>query len=94
MKKRRLTIFLSIAAILLLIPFLAMQFSDEVSWSLFDFLIAGFLFVSSAFLIDFILNKVRKKSYRILLSLVVLLLLVILWVELAVGIFGSVIAGT
>lgn len=42
-QKQQSTIIYSIAGILLSIPFFAMQFTDEVRWNWFDFLIGGIL---------------------------------------------------
>lgn len=91
-KKRRIVLY-AIASILLLVPLVAMQFSKEVNWSLSDFLIGGFLLFGTATVIDFILRIIKKKSHRIILSIVTLLVLMIIWGELAVGIFGTPFAG-
>lgn len=93
-QKQQSTIIYSIAGILLSIPFFAMQFTDEVRWNWFDFLIGGILLFSTAFGIDFTLRKVKSTKNRILLVIGILLVLFLIWAELAVGIFGSPIAGS
>jgi len=40
----------SVAAILLLLPMAAMQFTDEVNWSLADFVVFGALWLASVWL--------------------------------------------
>ena len=40
---KRFYAILVIVLILLLIPLVAMQFTNEVNWSLFDFIVAGIL---------------------------------------------------
>jgi hypothetical protein len=70
-----------------------MQFSNEVNWSVMDFVIAGVLLFGASLVIELELRKVKKNKYRILICGIILLLLFLLWAELAVGIFGSPIAG-
>jgi hypothetical protein len=94
MKNKRLIIFSAIVVIPLLIPLIAMQFSTEVNWTLFDFIVATVLLFSAAMAIDLIIRKVKGKTYRIIFSVVVLVVFLLIWAEIAVGIFGTPIAGT
>ncbi|QCK16552.1 hypothetical protein [Mangrovivirga cuniculi] len=94
MKNSRLIFILSLVAVLLLIPFTAMQFTTEVSWSLFDFIVMGILLTGTGLVIELILRKVKGFKYRLILCLAILGLFFLVWVELAVGIFGTPIAGT
>ncbi|MEL0318398.1 MAG: hypothetical protein VW979_05025 [Flavobacteriaceae bacterium] len=80
--------------LLLLIPLTAMQFSSEVNWSLFDFVIMGFLLLALGFGIRFIRNKKSVLKYPLLMIIAVVVLFFIIWAELAVGIFGSPFAGS
>jgi hypothetical protein len=75
------------AAILLLIPIIAMQFTDEVNWNLFDFIIAGILLFSIGFACELVLKKVKNIFHRLLLFIMLLAVFFIVWAELAVGIF-------
>jgi uncharacterized membrane protein len=70
-----------------------MQFTNEVNWSIMDFLIAGVLLFGTGLTIEFVLRKVKTRKNRILVCGIIILLLLLLWTELAVGIFGSPIAG-
>lgn len=92
-KQRSIAIY-SMAAVLLAIPFIAMKFTQEVNWSGFDFLIAGTLLFSTAFIINLVLNKVKTNGKRMFLVLVILLVLFLIWAELAVGLFGTPFAGS
>jgi len=83
---KRLQPILIIAGLVLLIPFIAMQFTDEVNWGVMDFVIAGALLLISGFLIDLIFRKTKNRNYRIIFCLAVVLLLLLVWAELAVGI--------
>ncbi len=89
----RLTILMSIATLLLFIPFIAMFFTKEVNWGLFDFVMAAVLLYGTGLLFELVLRKVRKPVYRIVICAVILVLLLVIWIELAVGIFGTAIAG-
>lgn len=91
--KRLFGIVISVG-ILLLIPLIAMQFSDEVNWKLADFVIAGVLLLVTGLICEFVMRKVRKKENRIALIVVIIALLLLIWAELAVGIFGTPLAGS
>lgn len=94
MKSTRVFFAISIVAFLLLIPLVAMQFTNEVNWSPFDFLIMAVLLLSTGLGIDYIFRKAKTKKIRVALSLSLITLLLLVWGELAVGIFGSPIAGS
>ena len=92
LNKRYLIIFLVTLSILL-IPFIAMQLSNEVNWGLLDFIVAGVLLLGTGFIIDFVIRKVPKINYRITIIVTLLILLFLIWAELAVGIFGTPFSG-
>ncbi|MDM1049109.1 hypothetical protein [Sphingobacterium hotanense] len=83
-----------IPVVLLCIPIVAMQFTNEVNWNAIDFLVAGILLFGSVFIIDLLWRNVKNKRNFWIGTAIVLFLLIILWAELAVGIFGSPIAGS
>jgi len=91
---KRLTIIFAVIAGILAIPLIAMQFSNEVNWSLSDFVIAGVLLLGTSLLIELVISKVRGTGYRLVICAVVLLALFLIWAELAVGIFGTPFAGS
>ena len=88
LKNQRRTIILFITVILLLIPLIAMQFTDEVNWTFFDFVIAGFLLLGFGLICEVLLRKVKKISYRIAICAVLIVIFLLIWADLAVGIFG------
>lgn len=75
-----------IVAILLCIPFAAMYFTKEVNWSVFDFVIAACLLFSTGLALDFVIRKATAKK-RLFLVAVVIALFLLIWIELAVGIW-------
>ena len=93
-QNQRLSIILLTASLVLLIPLVAMQFTSEVQWTASDFVVAGFLLFGTGLLVEMVLRKTKKGTRRILAVLGVLFLLLLVWLELAVGIFGSPWAGT
>lgn len=90
--KRQIFILFSIA-VLLAVPLVAMQFSSEVNWSLFDFIGAGILLSIIGFTIDFVLRKTRSRNKRSLILLAIFILFLLVWIELAVGLFNTPFAG-
>ncbi len=93
MQNKRLIIIVLTSAILLFIPLIAMQFTDEVSWSLLDFAVAGVLLLGSGLMCELIMRKVNKSQYRILICIAIVIVLLLVWAELAVGIFGTPFSG-
>lgn len=94
MKKRRLFGILTTIVVLLLIPFIAMQFSSEVNWSVADFVIAAILLTGTGLLCEFVIRRIQNKKYRIGICFLILLALFLVWAELAVGLFGTPLAGS
>jgi hypothetical protein len=92
MQNKRLIIITSV--IILFIPLIAMQFTDEVKWTLFDFVIAGILLIGTGLICEFTWRKIKKIKYRIAIILAILVVFLIIWAELAVGIFGSPFSGS
>jgi hypothetical protein len=94
MKNKRLIGIVLTVAFLLFIPLIAMQFTDEVNWTLSDFVIAGVLLLGTGLICELVMRKVNKTNHRIILCTFILVALVIIWVELAVGLFGTPFAGS
>lgn len=94
MKNKRFIIIIAIAIALLLVPFVAMQFTNEVNWDAFDFMIMGILLLSTGLVCEFILRRLQSFRFRIIALGISLACLFLIWAELAVGIFGSPFAGS
>lgn len=88
-QNHRLKAIIIAVPMLLLIPYIAMMFSDEVKWTLFDFIVAGILLLGAGLTLEFILRKVKTSKNRITLCIALFLVLFLIWAELAVGIFGT-----
>ena len=94
LQNKRLVGILLTVAFLLLIPFLAMQYTNEVNWTVSDFIVAGVLLLGTGLACELVLRKVKKASYRIAICAAILVALLLIWIELAVGIFGTPFAGS
>ncbi len=90
---KRFMFLISAAALVLSVPFIAMQFTNEVKWSLFDFIVMGILLFGTASIIEFILRYVKTTTSRMILSGIAFIVFLLIWAELAVGIFGTPFAG-
>lgn len=80
-------------AFVLLVPLLAMFFTDEIQWNLSDFVAAGTLLVGAGFVYELLASKVSARR-RAVVAVVLITTILLVWVELAVGIFGSPFAGS
>lgn len=81
-------------ATILAVPLVAMQLTSEVNWDGRDFLIMGVLLSSIGFTYVGLSRLVKTGRQRLVLGAGLGLLLFLTWAELAVGIFGSPIAGS
>ena len=79
--------------VLLLIPFAGNLISPQVEWDINDFLVMGTLLLAAGLSLEFILRKVSNQTTRTLVIILLVLAFLLLWAEMAVGIFGSPLAG-
>ena len=93
MKIRTLILLISLL-LLLLMPFVGMQYSNEVKWSLNDFIIMGVILLSFGIIINKIIYHVVAFNKRVILISTLIILFFLLWAELAVGLFNSPFAGS
>jgi len=92
--KQRVAIILIVTTLILSIPLIAMQFTSEVNWDFKDFIAAAVLLLSAGFAIEVVIRNVKTNTLRTVLFLIILFALFLIWAEMAVGIFGSPIAGS
>tara|TARA_R110000744_G_scaffold40308_1_gene91466 strand:+ start:1215 stop:1499 length:285 start_codon:yes stop_codon:yes gene_type:complete len=86
--KRHIRIVL-ISLVILLIPFIAMQFTNEVQWTVADFIIAAGLLIGAGLAIEMVTRKIKNKTYKLILLVAILMIVMLIWIELAVGLFGT-----
>jgi len=84
---------LYIVGTILLIPLIAMQLTNEVNWSLFDFIIMGAMLTITGLLGEIIFKKVNNTKHRLILMVAIVMIFFLIWAELAVGLLGTRFAG-
>ncbi|WP_347158730.1 hypothetical protein [Pontibacter chitinilyticus] len=92
-QNKRLTGIVLTVVFVLLIPLIAMQFTKEVNWDVFDFVVMGILLLGTGLLCELVMRQVKSRTYRIGMLVIILIALFLVWAELAVGIFGTPFAG-
>ena len=75
--------------IILLLPLIAMQFTDEVVWDLADFLAAGVLLFGTGLAYELMARKGGTVAYRAAVGIALATVFLLVWVNGAVGIIGS-----
>ena len=92
---RRLAVWFSIVVLLLLLPLVAMQFTDQVNWDWHDFAIMGGALCSVGFAYELVARrmaerlKVEDTAYRVACGVGLVTAFLLFWVNGAVGIIGS-----
>ena len=79
--------------LVLLLPLIGVIFFG-LDWNIFDFLIMGLLILFFSIAINLILNHLNSSKLRLILVLMLVILFLLIWAELAVGVFGTPFAGT
>ncbi|HKX90858.1 MAG TPA: hypothetical protein VJM15_00320 [Sphingomicrobium sp.] len=77
------------AAALLALPFVAMQFTKEVNWTLGDFIAFGIMLLMVGIPLELAVRFSGNRLYRAGALLALLGMFLTIWVNLAVGIVGS-----
>lgn len=78
-----------VVALILLVPLTAMQFTDEVRWTLFDFVFAGALLFGVGLAYELFARNARDLAYRAATAIALAAVLLLTWINAAVGIIGS-----
>ena len=83
-----------VVGLILFMSLIAMQFTGEVIWSLADFVIMGTLLFGTGLALEFTRKKLTKPVCRISGLPVLVITFLLTWAELAVGVFGTPLAGS
>ncbi len=79
----------TVAALTLLLPLVAMQFTDEVGWSVADFVFAGTLLLGVGVTYELAVRRTGNTAYRAAVGVALAAAFLLVWVNGAVGIIGS-----
>lgn len=77
------------AALLLLLPLVAMQFTEEVAWTPFDFFVFGTMLLAACGTYELGTRVSGSAAYRAAVGVAVVGGFVLVWINLAVGIIGT-----
>ena len=89
MQNKNFFIIIAATGLLLLVPLIAMQFSDDVVWTVSDFIFAAVLLLGSGFTFELISRQGGNATYRAAVGLGVGASLLLVWVNGAVGLIGT-----
>lgn len=79
----------SMAAMILLLPLIAMQLTGEVAWDLHDFVFAGVLVLVTGGLLELAVRTSGSRAYRAAIGVALAGLFLLVWMNGAVGIIGN-----
>ena len=79
---------------LLLIPMIAMQLTDKINCSFFDFIIMGIMLSITGLALVIIIKKIKCYKYRYIFIAIIIMIFLLIWAELGVGLFGTLLAGS
>lgn len=85
---KRLIAWAGVVALVLMVPLVAMQFTNEVVWTSSDFVIAGVLLFGSGLAYVLATANVTSFKRRTFIGIAVAAVLLLIWADLAVGIFN------
>ena len=74
-----------LAALLLLVPLIAMQLTPEIAWSAGDFLVFGIMLLAAGVGIEIVSRSLQKGAPRTLAIFGIVSVFVAVWALLAVG---------
>lgn len=86
---RSILIVALITILILSVPMVAMQFTDEVNWSIPDFIIMGALLFGTGMAYVSVTRFATEILYRVAFGLALGSTLFMIWANLAVGLIGS-----
>ena len=87
-------VIFSVIMLILAIPFIEqLDGNAEFNWSILDFILAFIMLSLFGIGLEIVLRKIQSKKVKLVVILSITFIFLLLWAELAVGVFNSPIAG-
>ena len=86
--------FFGITIVLLLLPFVSSLFNDQIDWDILDYSVMGSMIFTAISLFFYTNRKFKKTKSSYWIEIFILVIFLLLWAELAVGIFNTPFAGS
>jgi hypothetical protein len=86
---RRLVRLVFAVGFILVVPFLAMRVTDQVVWTVTDFVVAGVLLLGTSLIYELAARKADTFAYRAAVGVALGAALTLIWLNLAVGVIGT-----
>jgi hypothetical protein len=67
---------------------------DGWHWTLSDFVIMGILIFGTGLIYECIIKKIKNSTHRVYFAIALVVAFLLVWAELAVGLFGTPFAGS
>lgn len=88
-KNKDITSVFVVTAAILTIPMVAMQFSEEWDWNVFDVTAIGTLLIGTGLLMVLASRRIKKVKHRVAIIVALLIAVLVTYIQLAVGIINS-----
>jgi hypothetical protein len=89
MQNKQIFLIALATGLILLLPLVAMQFTDAVAWDAADFAVAGVLLFGTGLAYVLAARRAANGAYRAAVGVALAAALLLVWMNLAVGIIGS-----
>ena len=89
MKNKSIIRIALVTTLILMVPLVATLFTNEVNWSVFDFIVAGLLIFSTGLAYELVARKGGNTAYRVAAGVAIGTTFFFIWANLAVGLIGS-----
>lgn len=86
---KKIIVWAAVVALILLVPLIAMQFTEEVNWDIFDFVLMGVVLFGVGLVYELVAMRSEKIVYRVAFGIGLMGAFLLFWVNGAVGIIGN-----
>jgi len=94
LRHKVMAVIVVVTALVLVGNLAAMQMTDRVSWSWFDFALISVFLLGTGMVLDVAVGAFRNSTHKVAIGAAIAVAAAVLFVELSVGLVGSPIAGS